>query len=468
MQEAIDMSKDFRSWIQQLEEAGELLHIHKPVNPKTQMGALLYQSREKALMFHNLEGCPGWTSVGNAPANLRHAAMAFGVPMEEMTPYLASKIDARIPWEKVSTGPVKEVVLTGDQIDLTTWPAHKAGNKDGGPVIGSGLLFSKDPDTGKQNVSFHRLQIKGPNKTGILLAPRHTRQIYSKYEERNENMPVSIMIGHHPMYYMAAAVSGSFGMDEMEITGALLGEPVQMVKSDTNDIYVPCNAEIILEGYIPPHIREPEGPFSEFQDYYYAGTGNNPVVIVERVTTRLNPVFKNLQNGSEMEGCIFHKIPFGAAVYNHIKNVGGYVDLRNVLMLPGIFAVAIQMVPRYAGEAKAVALAALSSPILHAKVVIVVDPDVNIFNYWELIWAMNTRTNPVEDIITIPGLRIHPMDPSGGVEMVGTGSAAWQRLGSKVIIDATKPATSFPEERKRFERIRPMGDGQVFLEDFLS
>ena len=459
--------KDLRSWLDTLENHGELLHIKKPVDPKTQMGALLYQSRSKALMFHSLTGAPGWRSVGNAPANMDHVALAFGMKKEEVVKFLASKMSETLPWERVSTGPVKEVHLEGDQIDLTKWPVHRAGTKDGGEVIGSGMVFTVDPETGLQNVSIHRLQVKGPRQTGILMVPRHTRAIYSKYEAMGKPMPVSVVIGHHPLYYMAAAISGSLGMDEMEIAGALLGEPVKMVKSELSDIYVPAFAEIVIEGHIPPFEREEEGPFSEFQDYYIAGTGKNPIIVIDKVTKRNDAIFKNLQNGSEMEGCLFHKFPFGAAIYNHIQNVGGYVDIANLLVLPGIFGVVIQMTPRFAGEAKTVGLAALGSPVLHPKVVIVVDTDVNIYDYWEVLWAINTRVDPARDVSIIDGVRIHPMDPTGK-ELKGPGGPDWQRIGSKMVIDATKPATSFPEEREEYERIRPVGDGEVFLTDFLD
>ncbi len=462
----VKMGQDMRSWIDTLEQHGQLLHIEKAVDPRTQMGSLLYQARNRALMFHQLTGCLGWRSIGNAPANLDHVGIAFGMPKSQVVPAYAEIMSQRVPWKPVASGPVKEVVMSEEDIDLTKWPVHQAGTKDGGRVIGSGLVFTKDPETGRQNVSFHRLQIQGPRQTGILMVPRHTRTIYSKYEAINQPMPVSIMIGHHPFYYMAAATTAPFGLDEMEIAGALLGEPVSMVQSELSDIYVPADAEIIIEGHVPPHERFPEGPFSEFQDYYVAGTGKNPRVVVERVTTRFRPIFKNLQNGSEMEGCLFHKVPLGAVIFNHIRNVAGYVDLKNVLILPGIFGVVIQMVPRFAGEAKSVGLAALSSPVLHPKVVIVVDPDVNIFDYWEILWAINTRTSPAIDLTVVDGVRVHPMDPTG-TELLPPGSPGWQRIGSKVVIDATKPATSFPERRAEFERIQPVGHDVVRLEDFL-
>ena len=159
--------KDMRTWIADLEAANELIRIDKPVDPLTEMGSLLYQSREKALFFEKLPH--GWRSLGQAPANVRHAALAFGTNEESLVPFVADRLGNCIKPIRVDDGPVKEVKLGRDEFDLTKLPVHIAGLRDGGPVIGSGLVVSRDPDSGQRNVSFHRLQVKGPNKTGILL-----------------------------------------------------------------------------------------------------------------------------------------------------------------------------------------------------------------------------------------------------------------------------------------------------------
>ena len=132
------------------------------------------------------------------------------------------------------------------------------------------------------------------------------------------------------------------------------------MKCETVDLEVPADAEIVLEGHIPPHYREEEGPFSEFQDYYVTGTGKNPIVEYQYMTRRRDAIFKNLQNGSEMEGCVFHKIPMSATIYRRLKDVGGGPNLHNVMVLPGIFGVVVQMTPRFYGEAKNLLMAALS------------------------------------------------------------------------------------------------------------
>ena len=456
--------RDMRSWIAELEEADELIRIDKPVDPLTQMGALLYQSREKALLFENLPN--GWRSLGQAPANVRHAAIAFGASEQTVVPLVAERLGTCIPPVMVEDGPVKEVKLGKDEFDLTKIPVHVAGQRDGGPVIGSGLVITKDPDTGARNMSFHRLQIKGPNKSGILLYPRHSWKNYLKYQERNEPMPVAVMIGHHPLIYAAAATTAAYGVDEIEIAGGYLDEAVRMVKCETVDLEVPADAEIVLEGYIPPHVREDEGPFSEFQDYYVTGTGKNPIVEYHCMTRRHDAIFKNLQNGSEMEGCVFHKIPMSATLYRRLKTVGGGPDVHNVMALPGIFGVVVQMTPRYYGEAKNLLMTCLSGEYQHPKLAIAVDEDVDIFNPSELLWALVTRVNPSQDTVVIPGTHNHAMDASLP-ELGAAGTNLWQRFGSKMMIDATIPPPADPEARLEFERIRPHNP-ELRLEDFAA
>ncbi len=461
------MPRDMRTWIAELEQADELRRIWKPVDPLTQMGALLYQSREKALLFEDVAGYPGWRVLGQAPANLRHAALAFGVPLNELVPSVARLMGERVPPDMVPTGPVKEVVRTGSEVDIAELPAHVAGARDAGPFIASGLAVTRDPDSGRRNVSFHRLQVKGSRKTGALFMPRHTFRNFQKYETDGEPMPIAIFIGHHPRYYMAAATTGPYGMDEFEVAGAYLGEPVRLVKCETVDLEVPADAEIVLEGQVLAGVREEEGPFSEFADYYVAGAGKNPVIEYTAMTMRREAIFKAIQNGSEVEGCVFHRVPMAATLYRRLSSVAGFVQLHDVRILPGILGLVVQMTPRFHGEAKQVLLAALASEYLHPKIAIAVDEDVDIYQDWEILWSLTTRVDPERDVAVIGGLRGHAMDPSL-LELGEPGTAAWQRLGGKIVVDATGPPTSVPDERAVFERVKPLNNEEIRLEDFLA
>ena len=458
---------NMRDWIDTLDHAGELIRLKKPVDPHTEMGALLYQARDKSLFFEEVKGFPGWRALGQAPANMNQVALAFNTKPEEVVKEFCGRAKHLKKIVCVKDGPVREVIRSEGDVDVTKLPAHIAGERDGGRFITSGLVICRDPDTGLKNMAFHRMQIKGPRKLGILMVPRHSYLIYQKYEARNEPMPVSIMIGHHPMYYFAAAYSGPFELDELELAGALLQEEVEVVKCETNDLEIPAHAEICLEGVIPPHEREEEGPFSEFQDYYVAGAGMNPIIKIDRMMMRKDAIYKEIQNGSEVEGCTYHKVPMAAGIYDRLKTVGGYADLANVLILPGILGAVIQLKQRFKGEAKNLLLGALSTQYLHPKVVIAVDEDVDIFNPAEILWAITTRVNPERDVFVIDETRIHPMDPTG-LEVVKPGSPmGWSRIGSKMGIDATKPPLSDPEGRKIFERIRPFNLDKIKREDFL-
>jgi 2,5-furandicarboxylate decarboxylase 1 len=457
---------DMRDWIKTLDQAGELMRLKKPVDPNTEMGALLYQARDRSLFFENIKNFPGWRALGQAPANINQVALAFNTKPDDVVREFSTRTRSLRKAITVEDSPVKEVVLSGDEVDVTKLPAHIAGERDGGRFITSGLVICRDPETGLKNMAFHRMQIKGPRRLGILMVPRHSYLIYQKYEARNEPMPVSIMIGHHPMYYFAAAYSGPFELDELELAGALLQEEVEVVKCE-NGLEVPAHAEVCLEGIIPPHEREEEGPFSEFQDYYVAGAGMNPIIRIDRAMMRKDAIYKEIQNGSEVEGCTYHKVPMAVGIYDRLRTVGGYTDLVNVMILPGILGAVIQLRQRFKGEAKNLLLGALSSQYLHPKIVIAVDEDVDILNPAEILWAITTRVNPERDVFIVNETRVHPMDPTG-LEVIKPGSPlGWSRIGSKMGIDATKPPLSDPEGRKIFERIRPFNLDKIKREDFL-
>ena len=248
------MLTDMRDWLELLRAHGELVQITKGVDVKEELGSLLFDSREKALLFENVKGYPSWRILGQAPANMRQCGLAFGVPPQQIVAMYAEKVaQGGTPGKMVKAGPVKEVIWTGEKIDLARLPVHVTCEEDGGPYICSGLCIVRNPKTGYRNMALHRLQIKGRNKTGILARTEtHLWQAYQKYEEMGKAMPMAVAIGHNPYLYFAATFSGPAELDELELAGTLGGEPLEMVKCETIDLEVPARAEIVLEGEILP------------------------------------------------------------------------------------------------------------------------------------------------------------------------------------------------------------------------
>jgi len=450
------MAKDMRTFLRSLEEAKEVIHVQEEIDVDGEMARRLFTSREKALFFENVKDFPGWKVFGQAPANMRHIGYALGVEPKQVVREMATRMEkGLIPCKMIKSGPVKEAILRGQDADLRKLPAHVAGERDPGRFIAGGLCIVKDPETGRRNMAFHRLQIKGPQKMGIYMVEgRHTWIIYKKYEAMNKPMPVSICIGHHPMLYFAAGYSGALGMDELEAAGAFLGEAIELTPCETIDLEAPAGSEIVLECEIPPGLREAEGPFSEFTGYYGGGE-ERPVVILKALTMRRDAIYKAVQSSGHTESIYYNGLPQAVALFRDLRHVGNYVDLRDVSCnWGGTYNVVVQMVPRFYGEAKNVLLAALSSYYLHQKVAVAVDEDVDIYDPQDIAWSIATRVNPETDVSIINDVRGHPMDLSLP-EIMKPDFTIPQRKGSKMLIDATKPPICDPKARALFERVRP-------------
>jgi 2,5-furandicarboxylate decarboxylase 1 len=463
------MVKDMRTYIEALKKADEILTIDKEVDPKTNLAGLAWQAEnklQKATLFKRLKGYPRWTAVSYINGSRKRIAIGLGTTEEMYTRDLIRSLDKRIKCKLVQDGPVKEKILKQDQADLGKIPIHVHSSCDPAPYIGN-MCIVKDPETGIRNLSVHRCQVKSKNKTGIYIAAsRHMDMIYKKYENKNKPMPIAIVVGHHPAYYVAACWTTSFGIDELEIAGALLGEPVELVKCETIDIEVPAQAELVIEGEIPPHVREEEGPFGEHHGLCHGGKGLNPIINVKSISMRHDAIYYALQGGRPVsESQILDAVPQEITLYNRLKDVLGYIDLRNVVIPPfagGSHIVVIQMVPEAEGYARTALMAALSSPYVHMKIAIAVDEDVDPTDPKDLWWSISTRVNPQRDVFIVPETFGHPLDVS--LEPIGNKMV----LGSKMGIDATKGPKTKPEDRALFDRISPKGVEKVNIADYVK
>ncbi|PPR09118.1 MAG: Phenolic acid decarboxylase subunit C [Alphaproteobacteria bacterium MarineAlpha11_Bin1] len=463
--------QSLRAHVANLEQQGELIRITKEVDPHKNVSAIgwkAYDRLGKSTLFTNLRGFPGWEIVNQVITDRRKWSIALGIREEDLIPTLVERIKRQIEPVEVNKdkAPVKEVILKGSAADLTKVPALWHAEKDPSPYIASGMAIIKDPETGIRNMSIHRQQIQGPDQTGFLICPRHALRIYQKYQQRNEPMPVAMVIGAHPAIYYASGFTSSYGLDELEVAGSLLDDPVRLVKCETIDIEVPAEAEIIIEGEVLPDGTVEEGPFGEATGTY-AMEGSTEIFKVKAITHRKDPMFYAMQCGAPMTDtqsitgtCI------ETVITDHLKNVEGGLDLLDVrcLGISGLMAIVLKLRPRVEGQAKTALMSALSSPYLHPKIAIAVDDDIDASDLRQIFWSMTTRVHGSQDVMKIPNTRIWSLD---NVSDIVPGMSAMYRIGTKVIIDATKPAVTQADARSRFAPAMPFGHTGVNLEDYL-
>ena len=458
------MASDLRTYLNEIDD--QLVRVTKEVDPLTQLGALSSQS-EAPIIFENLKGYPGWMVVDRLHATRDLQALA----LHTTTDRFFQDVSARMAQGKgesrmVRDGPVKEVILKGEDVDLLSLPICYGSEGDAGRYIGAGMCVTKDPDTGTQNQAYYRTHIKERNRAAIGIGRREAWNTYLKYEARGEPMPIALVIGHHPAYEIAGAYTGPHeGYEEFELASSLLQEPVEFVPCETVDLRVPAHAEIVIEGVLLPGVRQPEGPYGEYTAYYGSQEAN--VLEVRAITRRKDAIYRHLNTTRFTDMHTLHIL----------VDVGGRVALQRALSAATILDVhhpscapltsIVQMVPRYQGQSREVMLAALGI-LRRTKVVMVVDDDIDIHDPQDVMWALSCRVNPATDIFTLDRMRGFHLDLSTPqldephrVDLTG------DENNGILGIDATKPPIRTPAAREKFTRARPMGDGKVLLKDFL-
>ncbi len=209
----------------------------------------------------------------------------------------------------VDRGAVQDVVCTGDEADATRLPICRHFAADAGRYIGSGILICKDPDTGVRNLSYQRLQLKGPRRFGASLHSRgHIWEHLERAAKRGKNLPVAVVIGCHPAIYLAAGAKVAMDVDELDIAGSLLNKPVDLVRCKTIDCEVPADAEYVIEGEILADSLEDEGPFGEYTGYSTSRSTRN-VFVVSAITHKFKPIWLDLTPAIQPNICCWGVSP---------------------------------------------------------------------------------------------------------------------------------------------------------------
>jgi 2,5-furandicarboxylate decarboxylase 1 len=441
--------KSLRDYIDSLEAAGELIRITKPVDP-LHISAVIKKT-DKAVLMEKIVGYD-MPVVGGICRDRKKVAAGLGMKPNEVPAFVDRAIkQGPLAPVVVDRAPCHDVVITGDDVDLTRLPYTFQHENDGGPYIGSAIQFGWDPEYGS-NCGMYRMMFRTKNTTGIdFNSPSDLRLYYERTLARGKGLPIAVSIGTHIIELMAAAMALPLGQDEMGIAGRLHGEPVEMVKCKTVDLMVPAQSEIVLEGEIlPTGWTTDEGRFGEF----HKASGEvkwNPVVKVNAITHRRDAIFYSLLMPDEVWG-------IGGAGNWKVFSLLQAVGVQPVAVRAGLFQMTVSIKNTRPGQGKTAVTALLS--MFPNKIVTVVDDDIDIFDDEHVRWALALRFQPDKDLVLVSGLPAKHMDASVYTWTLPPGQLP---VTSKMGIDATiKP--DMP--RTFFEPIRHFMADEVDVQSY--
>jgi len=442
---------DLREWIAVLEKEGELCRVKREVDWDLEIGAVARENMDRggpALLFENIKDhrdtfCRKLLTC--SLSTFGRIALMLGLPKE--TPYRdliriwRERVSKPLPPVIVDGGPCKENILKGEDVDLFQFPAPHWQKLDGGRYIGTfhGVV-TKDPETGWTNVGMYRQMIHDRRTTTMSVAQgQHIWFHWRKYRARGENMPAAVVIGWDQVLPAVSSAPVATGVDEYTIMGALRQSPVELVKCETVDLYVPATSEIILEGEIITDRKQfiPCGPFGEYTGHY--GPANlRPRFVVKCVTFRNDPIFQGTMEGMPInEDHRICAVSHSALIWDLLEERMTGIKGVNNDPSTAYANLIVQIDNSYYGQVHQVAANVWSSHLsnMMCKNIIVCDEDVDIYDLNRVFWALAYRVDPRYDIITFPGW-ISALDPVvHPKDRIGPGG----NKGVRLLIDATKP-----------------------------
>jgi len=448
--------RDLREFIAKLEKEGEMQRIEEEVDWNLEAGAIARRTLEENLpapYFQKIKDSPdGFQLASGFLANHRRIAMAFDMnpdahPRELIEEYLRRK-EKPIKPVLINDGPCKENIHIGDEVDLLKFPVPMIHGGDGGRYIGTWhLTVTKDLDSDWTNWGMYRHMLHDKNTFGVLsLPPKHFALMYEQRRERcrlgDKPMDVALVIGTEPISTLCSATPMPYGVAEVDVAGALRGEPVEVVKCETVDLTVPAAAEIVIEGEVRHDERMNEGPFGEYTGYRSGQKAPMPVIHVKAVTHRNNPIFTM--------SCMGIPVDDNHALFSICKSAAFLEELRDRgLPVTGAYvtpegtshAIVVAVKPPYYGVAGEIAHVIWGSR--HGCItpwVIVVEDDVDPYNLGQVFHALMTKCHPARGIAKLEHALAWPLFP-------------WlseyerkHRMGARVYFDCTWPVYWDPSE----------------------
>lgn len=451
---------DLRSFLSLNEDV--VTTIAKPVKME-HIGALSAQS-EQPIVFENIVEKPGFRLTDIHVKHRHLQARALDVPVEDYLKTLAFRL-RRPPrgFTHVDSGPVKETVITGEDVDWNQLPIPIHSERETIPYI-TAMNIVVDPETGFYNSSHAGTNPTGPRSGVVSFATPHTHVVMNKYRARGERkMPVAMVFGLHPAFEIMANFSG-LHMDmwgELEMVGTILDTDIEMVPGETIPINVPAHAEIVVEGWID--LGEPAewGEVVSPSGYYLPKIQRIPKIEVTAITHRDDrPIYRNHQTCPYTDHQVLPRLCHEAMLYNRVSEMGIKVhDVRFPHWGAALTAV-IQIETSRPGYVNDALMACMGAPWLNTKTIVAISPDTDIESAEDVFHAIATRVDPAKDTFQVENTRASLYDPSA--EPLPDHPPF--RLGSKIGIDATIKERFNKDD---FLRTWPKHWGEVDLKDYL-
>ncbi len=451
---------DLRTWLERVDQLGALRRVDG-ASAEADIGEasdlLQHTEDAPAVLFDNVPGYrSGFRVLVNALGSIDRMSVALGAPTGltklELSTVWRDRILKLEPVKsvEVTDGPVMENVQRGDDIDVTIFPAPLWHPGDGGRYLGTGSYdVTRDPDDGWVNVGTYRVMVHDARRLGYYISPgKHGRLHRQKYFDRGEPCPVAMVFGSHPAIFLAASNEVPYGVTEYDWVGGVLGERLEVIRGPVTGLPIPAGAEIVVEGYATDTERLPEGPFGEWTGYYASGERPEPVLHVEAVYYRNDPIILGCPPGRPPDELSRYRAPLRSALLHEELLKAGVPDIAGVWQHEAggsRMLIVVALTQRYPGHASQVLHVAASCHTggYAGKYVIVVDDDIDPSNLEEVMWAVCTRSEPAESIDFVRRAWSTPLDP----RITPARRAAGDFTNSRALIDATRPfewRDSFP------------------------
>jgi UbiD family decarboxylase len=442
---------DLREWLDEVKRLGELRNVdhascEEDIGEATEI--LHHSDPSPAALFDHI---PGYSKGFRVLTNFfggKRMNMSLGLPTDlnkqelSDTFYETYKNLKPLPYQTIANGPIFENVQMGDEVNVKQFPAPFWHEQDGGRYIGTGcFVITKDPDTEIVNLGTYRVMVHDDKNVGFYISPgKHGRIHRDKYFERNEAMPVAIVIGGDPLLFLMSCSDVPFNVTEYNVAGALRGKPYPVVQGKLTGLPIPAHAEIVLEGYVHPDKRLHEGPFGEWTGYYGSGDEEEPVMEVQAIYYRNNPIILGCPPSRPPDSIARFRAIMRSAMLKEEMGKAGVPDVTGVWAHEiggNRMFLAVSIKQRYPGHARQAGhIATFCGAGNYAgKYVVVVDEDIDVSDLEEVIWALVTRSDPSESIDIIDRVWSTRLDPRIHPDKKKVSNFT----NSRCIIDACRP-----------------------------